>query len=165
MVIFAITFGVIGLGLSVVKMVDAQFEGNYPPIIQKLVERFGLNEDEVKAVFDEAREEKQGQMQAHFEERLNQAVVEGEITEEQKQAILNKHEEMKTNRQANRGEFKNLTTEEREERKEKMQAHREEMKAWAEENGIDSSLLPMLLGGGRKPGFGGPGFGGPNSDK
>jgi len=125
--------------------------GGYPSIIQKLVERFGLNEEEVKTVFDEARGERQQQMQDRFEERLNQAVSDGKITEEQKQAILAKKAEM----QVNRGEFKDFSPEERQE---KMQAHREEMQTWAEANGIDISQIHSLLGKGCRSGFGRPMF-------
>jgi len=126
--------------------------GGYPPIIQKLVERFGLNEEEVKTVFDEAREERRVEMQTQFEDRLNEAIESGDITEAQKEAILAKREEM----QANRGELKDLSPEERQE---KMQTHKEEMQAWAEANGIDLSQMRSLLGRGRRGGFGGPMFG------
>ncbi len=145
---------VLALGLLVFASTKAYADNSdkYPPIIQKLVERFGLNEDEVKAVFDEAREEQHQQMQNRFEERLNQAVSEGEITEEQKQAILAKREEM----QANREEFKDLSPEER---REKMEAHQEEMKKWAEENGLELDSCPMFLGEGPRGGFGPKRFG------
>lgn len=115
--------------------------GKYPPIIKKLVERFNLNEEEVKKVFDEAREERRAEMRARFEERLNQAVKEGKITEQQKKAIMAKKEEM----QAEREKLKDLTPEERRQMREK---HKQELEAWAKENGIDLNLLPMLFGKG-----------------
>lgn len=125
--------------------------GGYPPIIQKLVERFGLNEEEVKAVFDEAREERRVEMQARFEQRLNEAVENGDLTEEQKQLLLAKHEELKAEREANRESFQNMT---REERREAMEAKRAELEAWAEENGLDLSQLFFFRGGkGCRKGF------------
>jgi len=147
-----VLLGVVGYGTA---KAYAGEPGGYPPIVQKLVERFGLNEDEVKAVFDEERTEHQAQMQARFEERLSQFVSDGKITEEQKQAILAKKEEM----QGNREEFKDLSAEER---KQKMEERRQEMQSWAEQNGIDVDLLPMVMGGGpgHRGGFGGRGFGG-----
>jgi len=141
-------FGLVGYGTA---RAYAGEPGGYPPVVQKLVERFGLAEDEVKAVFDEARAEQKQQMQARFEERLSQFVSDGKITEEQKQAILAKKEKI----QANRGDCAGLSAEER---KQKMEEHRQEMETWAGENGIDSSLLPMLMGGGPRGGFGGRGF-------
>ena len=131
--------------------------GQYPSIIQKLVERFGLNEEEVRAVFDEERAKRRQQMRANFEDRLSQSVSEGKITEEQKQAILAKKEEM----EANHRNFSDLSSEDLtpEKRREEMEAHREEMKTWAQENDIDLSLFPMFLGGkGRRGGFGRPMF-------
>ena len=135
-----------------VRSVRADENSTYPPIVQKLVERFNLNTEEVQQVFDEARGERQQEMQVRFEERLNQAVSEGKINQEQKEAIMAKKDEMK----ANRGEFKDLTPEERHQNRE---AHRQEMETWAEENGIDLSLMPMLLGGGHRGGFGRSHFG------
>lgn len=40
-----------------VRSIRADENGVYPPIVQKLVERFNLNTEEVQQVFDEAREE------------------------------------------------------------------------------------------------------------
>lgn len=134
-------------GLVGVKTIQAEGNGNYPPLIQKLVERFNLDANEVQEVFDEVREERHQEMQARMEERLNQAVEEGKITEEQKEAILAKKAEM----QARGEELKDLSPEER---KEAMEEHREEMKAWLEENGLD---LGEFFGGFK--GFHGPHFG------
>lgn len=133
----ALFLAILSLTAFGVTSIKAQGNGNYPPIVQKLVERFGLNEDEVKQVFDEARGERQAQMQANFEERLNQAVTGGRITQEQKELILSKHEEMQANRE--------------------MTEHQEEMKNWAQENGIDLSQIGFL--GPRGGGKGGFGFG------
>ncbi|HUW22360.1 MAG TPA: hypothetical protein VMW41_06890 [Candidatus Bathyarchaeia archaeon] len=144
--------GFVGYGTA--KAFAANGNGNYPPIIDKLVERFGLNREEVQKVFDEERTQRQQQMQANFEERLNQAVSEGKITEEQKKAIIAKKAEM----QAECEGFKDLSLEER---KTKMEEYKKEMESWAQENGIDLSLIPMFLGRGPHRGFGGrggPGF-------
>lgn len=127
--------------ISVTALVQANSEDSYPPIIQKLVERFGLNEEEVKAVFNEAREERKVEMRARFGERFNEAVEIGDLTEEQKQLVLAKQEEIRAEREANRESFQNMTWEER---REVMEAQRAELESWAEENGID---LKYLFGG------------------
>ena len=125
--------------------------GGYPPIIEKLVERFGLNEEDVKAVFDETREEHKAQMQSRLEERLDEAVASGDITADQKQLILAKHEELKAEREANKESFQDMIPEQRREVKE---AKKAELESWAEQNGID---LQDFFGG---RGFGkGHGFG------
>ncbi|MFC1711859.1 hypothetical protein ACFLZ1_04725 [Patescibacteria group bacterium] len=121
----------------------ANDNGYYPPIVQKIAERFGLNQDEVETVFDEARDERRAEMQNRFQERLNQAVSDGKITIEQKEAILAKKAEM----QERHEELKDLSPEERAEYKE---AHQGELKAWAEENGID--LKDLFIGMGMRGG-------------
>src|SRR3990167_5847640 len=89
--------------------------GTLPTLIERIIEKFGLKKDDVQKVVDEFRTEKQAEMKKLQEERLNEAVTNGTITEEQKQLILKKHEEMQAEH-------------------EKRQA---EMKAWADENDID----------------------------
>ena len=68
--------------------------GRFDTLVSRLASRFGVPEDEVQQVFDEVHAEHQSQMQTMFEERLNEQVSTGEITEAQKQAILDKKEEL-----------------------------------------------------------------------
>jgi len=138
--------GAFGLG-----PVKAQGGSGYSSLIQKLVDRFGLKTEEVQQVFDQERTERQEQMRLRFEERLDQMVKDGKITEEQGQAILDQKAEM----QADCQNFQGLTPEER---RTNMETHRRKMQAWAEENGIDPTLLPGLLGKGLGGGFGRFGF-------
>lgn len=121
-------------------------------LVQKIADKFNLNESEVQAVFDEAHEEQHAKMQAGFEEKLSQYVESGELTEEQKKLILEKRLEMNADREANKEAFKNLSDEERKAQKD---AKRAELEAWAEENNID--LQYLMLKGGKGPGFGGRG--------
>ena len=151
LLVTALALGVVGSAIVLTQPVAAQENGEYPLIIQKLVERFGLDAGEVREVFEEHREERQAEHQARFEERLNEAVAEGEITEAQKEAILAKKEEMLQKRE----EWRNLS---QEERHEAMNQHREEMKTWAEENGID--FKDFCAGFGGRGGHFGPKFGG-----
>ncbi|MBU0618967.1 hypothetical protein KKD62_01900 [Patescibacteria group bacterium] len=152
LIIFVLGLALVGfVAYGTTKAYAENESGSYPPIIQKLVERFGLNEEEVKVVFDETREKRRVEMQTRLENRLNEAIEGGDLTEAQKEAILAKKAEMQTNC----GEFKDLSPEERQK---KMQAHKEEMQTWAEANGVDLSQMHPLLGGGRQGGFGGPMF-------
>lgn len=103
----------------------------YPPLVEKLMEKFGLKEEEVKSVFEEVRQERQQQRQKFIETRLDEAVKDGVITAEQKQALLNKNAEMQ----------------------EKQRQMNEERRKWMEESGIDfEKLAPYRVG------FGGRGF-------
>jgi len=114
--------------------VSAQDVSNYPPIVQKIADKFNLNVTEVQQVFDQDRDERRADRYAQFAEDLNDLVTEGKLTETQKEAILDKHEEMQDKME----EFKTLS---HEERHEKMQALREEFKSWAESQGIDLSVI------------------------
>jgi polyhydroxyalkanoate synthesis regulator phasin len=147
---------IVALGLCGIAIVSAQAEnssGNYPTIIQKLVEKFNLNAEEVQQVFDEVRQERQQEMQNNFK-GLTEEKMQG-LTDEQKQALSAKREELK-------GEMEALKDLSQEERQAKMEEIRNEMKTWAEENGIDSNLLRMpgtpggRFNGGFDRGFGPP---------
>lgn len=121
-----------GAGVYGVTKISADEAGGSPSIIQKLAETFNLDETEVQGVFEAQREERMQEKQAHFEEHLDQLVADGELTEEQKQAIIDKKAEME----------------------ETMTAMRENMQTWAEENGIDFPIF----GHGMRGGFGKGGF-------
>ena len=107
-------------------------------LVQKIADKFGLNKDEVQAVFDQNRQEHQAQMQAKSEEQLSQDVTDGKITEEQKQKILEKRQELQENRQSKMEEMRNMTAEER---KAAMEKERQELENWVKENGIDHNYL------------------------
>lgn len=126
-----------GLGVFGITRVSAQDSSNYPSIIQKLAQKFGLKEEDVQAVFNQDKEERHTQMQARFEEQLAQAVTDGKITETQKQLILEKHKELEANRQPWIG-MKDKT---HEERRAARDAERQELESWAKQNGIDLDYL------------------------
>lgn len=106
-------------------------------IVQRLSEKFGLEESEVQAVFDAVHDEHMQEMQIKFEERLSSLVSEGKLTEDQKNALIEKHKEMKAN-------LPEPGEEPSEDMHEKMRSQHQEFKAWAEEQGIDLSLIgPM----------------------
>lgn len=116
-------------------------------LVQKIADKFGLNTNEVQAVFDQSREERQATRQAEYETKLSQLVTDGKITEAQKQLILTKHKEMETNRETEQSAMKDKTVAER---RTAMEAKRTELQAWATQNGIDASYL--MLGYGKRHG-------------
>ena len=121
-------------------------------MIERLAERFSLNQDEVRSFFEGEREARQAKRQAAFEERLSGAVSEGKISESQKQLILEKREELRAEREANRESYRDM---DRDERREARKSRRAELQAWAEENGIDMRYLVGRHGkGGPHGGFG-----------
>jgi hypothetical protein len=108
----------------------------FPTIIQKIIDKFKLNSGEVQKVMDEAQTERQQEMKARREARLEEAVKAGVITEEQKQTLLNKETEWQR----------------------KQEQLRQEMQDWRQNSGIDFQKLAPY-GGFGGPGFGGRGFG------
>lgn len=126
------------VAFSNVKAVSANAASNGNELVFRIAERFGLDEAEVQETFVEFRalkmSERHEEMQEHFSLRLEEAVETGSITDAQQLAIIEKHDEMNSRRD----ELDELSPEDR---REAMADHREEMEAWAEENGIDIEIL------------------------
>lgn len=136
--------GALGVhSVSAQETTDAVFvkENAMSDLVQKIATKFNLNESEVKAVFDEAHEERHAKMQAQYEAKLSEAVKVGKLTEAQKQLVLQKHAELQASRESRMEEMHNKTPEEM---KETMKAEKAELEAWAKENGID---MQYLMGG------------------
>lgn len=124
--------------------------------IQKLAQKLGISEDKVSSAVTEIRSEAQADREKAYEDKLTAAVTSGELTEAQKQLILNKHKEMKANRTTEMEAMKNMTNEQR---KAAMESKRTELETWAKNNNIDMKwLMPMGMKGGHrgmmKDGFG-----------
>ncbi len=137
-----------------------KFTNPFSKLVQMIAQKFNLDQTQVQSVFDqfwkERRQELQQNAQKREEERLDKLVTDGKITKEQKQAILDKLADLRN--KYNPENFKDLTVEQR---KEKFQEKQNEIKAWAQSQGIDPSYLMPIFGmGGRKSmgGFGHPGF-------
>jgi len=104
-----------------------------PPMIQRMTERFGLNQREVKTFMDEERETHRAERRQGIEERLNQAINEGSLTEDQKNTILTKIGEMCDGAGNHGGELRD----------------------WAEENNINLRELSLKrFGEGKGPRMG-----------
>lgn len=123
---------------------------NKTSIVDKIADKFNLNKDEVQQVFDQDRQAHEAEHKAHLEERLTQAVTDGKITADQKQAILTKIEEMQKQREANKDKFKSMSAEER---KNAMEQKRADLEDWAKQNTIP---LEYLLPAGPGHGHGAP---------
>ncbi len=124
------------IGLLSVSYASAQDSVKYPSIVQKLADKFNLNEADVQAVFNEERQDHYADLQARWNEKLDDLVNSGKITESQKASILVKHEEMHNNML----ELKDMTPEERRAKKQEMH---DDLKKWAEEQGIDLPILNL----------------------
>lgn len=98
----------------------AEAAAGYPSIIQKLAEKFNLNQDEVKSVFNEERSQRFANRQKAFADGLGKAVADGVITDSQRQTLLEKHQQMRANH--------------------------EDMRNWMQDTGIDFSKLHSYTG-------------------
>ncbi|MBU0708942.1 hypothetical protein KJ596_04325 [Patescibacteria group bacterium] len=138
----ALAFMVLAAGTIWVRGVYAETDGTGQTIVDRLTETFNLNEDEVETVFEEARQERfegrRQEMRAKMEQGLGEAVNDNVITEDQRQSILDKQEEMMVQREQ----------------------LREDWKTWAEASGIDFDQLREYRIGHFGGEFGGRGFGG-----
>ncbi len=115
---------------------DGSSTSQFPPLIQKIIEKFNLNPGEVQKVIDEERQERERKRLSLMEEKLNQAVKDGVINEEQKKALLERWQN----------------------KWQKRRQIREEERKWFEENKIDWQKLGPYLGGMGGKEFGKRGF-------
>ena len=112
--------------------------GKNNSIVDKIANKFNLNKDEVKKVFEENRAEHQAKKNITASERLATLVSEGKITQSQADKITAKRAEIKASMESNREAMHNKT---KIERKEAMEAKKTELEKWASDNGIDSKFL------------------------
>lgn len=131
---------------------ESSQQSDLPPFVQRLVDKFGLNKDEVIKEIQVERQEKQAEMQTRHQEKMAQAIKDGLLTQEQADELVKKMEEQ-------RGQGQDLKDLSPEERQAKMEQHRLEMEQWAKEQGIDLVAVHEAIG------FGGPGMGGEGKGK
>jgi len=124
----------LGAGCTGTLNADPLEDGEYPPLVERFAEKFDLDPDEVMAFMEELREEKRAEMESRFEEKLDELVEKGEITDGQKQAILDKKQEFKEFREG----LEEMTVAEA---RKALKEMKQEMKDWAEENEIELRYL------------------------
>lgn len=130
------TAGVVGLGAASA----ATDSGERMGLADKIATNLNLDKGEVKAILNEERVLHKADMEEKFEKRLDAAVAEGKLTEEQKAKIIAKHAEMREQMEADREAFKGKT---KEEMRTALLDRHEAQKQWAEENGIPMEYMMM----------------------
>lgn len=151
LVLGAITIiGVVVLGSSQAFAQESTTQNPVSSLVQKIADKFGLNKDDVQAVFSEHKNGVNANHSVRQEDRLSKLVSEGKITEAQKTLIINKQKELTEKRAANKDSLKDLS---KEEIRSKMEAERAELEKWATDNGIDIKYLMMGPGRGFHMGF------------
>lgn len=114
-------------------------------LVDKIASKFNLNKTDVQKVFDENHAARDAAREQKMKDRLDLAVKDGKLTQDQETKLIAKLKEV----QADRKEFKSDTQAARDARKAKMG----EFKQWLKDNNIpDEYGMPM----------GGPGHHGGN---
>ncbi|MFQ5574135.1 MAG: hypothetical protein ACE5E0_00735 [Terriglobia bacterium] len=138
--ILVVSVVAVGLLVSGAYIVAANQHGEGRSFIDDLAEKLGKDPADVESAFDELKDEKRKKMEKRMEDDLDEAVKDGEITEEQKDTILEKKKEI----MAKKDELRELCG---------------DLKKWANENDVP---LELLFPGHKGKGFGhgkGKGFG------
>jgi hypothetical protein len=147
--------GIIGASLAGPNKVHAQTPsttqtrdyhmGPFEGLAEFIAQKLGLDKNKVQAVVTQFEQQKKAQMQQQMQQRLGTKLEEqvkaGKITEAQKTLIINKLAELQKNRESNKS--KNLTPEQRKQEQENAQ---NELKTWAQSQGIDPSVLMFGFG-------------------
>jgi hypothetical protein len=109
--------------------------GGQQSLASKIAAKFNLKESDVQAVFDEDHAAHEVQMQQRLDDKLTQAVNDGKITADQKTTIIDKLKAMK--------DYKALIADKSgSEQRELMKTKFDEIRQWAEANGL-ADYLPM----------------------
>jgi len=126
--ILIITLGLFTIVGSLYFAKPTQAQNPVTTLIDRIAEKFNLNQNEVQKVADDFRSEKMKTMQterrARLEERLTQAVSNGKITQTQKNSILKKMDELQKKREEDRTDMLN----------------------WAKQNGLEGKGFGMGMG-------------------
>jgi oligoendopeptidase F len=131
-------FGIGTLITAAGVLAQGNTNAGYSTIIQRLAQKFNLNPSDVKTVFDEVHNERLQQHQTAINDFLTQEVNNGKINTAQKQAILDKIQQLKDQRQSTMDQLKTMTLDQRKTFK---QTKLTEMQTWAQENGINWQIL------------------------
>lgn len=141
--------GALGIAaLSTAGVVSAQSEsrggGRMDNIVTAIAEQFGLNQEEVQQVFEDERAARRQEREAELNKDLAQLVSDGELTQEQSNAISEKRSGLQAEREKMRESDQSLT---RDEMGQQRESHRTELQEWANENDISSEYLRYVVGG------------------
>jgi phosphoribosylformylglycinamidine (FGAM) synthase-like enzyme len=133
---------------------SAQTANPLSGLVQMIAQKFNLDQTQVQTVVDQYRTQQKQTVQQSMEQRqkqrLDQLVTQGKITSAQEQAIITELAALKT--KYNPANFKSLSAADR---KTQMQNEQNELKAWAQANGVDPTLIMPGFGMGFRGGWGG----------
>lgn len=150
---------IIGITAAGVGVMQAATNNNGRPnfmsnIVNAIAQKFNLNPTDVQQVVDEQQAQQKAQMdvqrQQSFTDRINKAVTDGKLTQDQANKILAEKASVDSQIAALKGKTGD-------DLKNAMKQIMDSEKQWATDNNIPQQYLMFGFGGGRG-GFGGPGF-------
>jgi hypothetical protein len=153
----AVVASTLGLGGMGVGVVSAATDTKPATLVDELAQKFNLKTSDVQAVFDQHKTEMDTYRTQQITTKLDDAVSRGTITSAQKDLILKKLDELKTQREANKDKMKTMTGTER---RDAMKTERDALRTWADQNKIPTDLLQSLMMGPGGRGHGGGMMGG-----
>jgi len=115
------TAGALWLGIG-----QAKADNNGQTMTEQLSQKLGLDQSKVESAMQEIRTEHQTEAKAARDAKLEQAVQDGVLTEDQKTTLIQKRDQMH----------------------EQMQQQRQEMQQWMEDQNIDAQKLHQYEIGG-----------------
>lgn len=157
-----------GIAAGVAKADVRNADNPMSKLVNAIAQKFNLNVSDVQAVFDEQKAqmdterktqktEMEAKQQEEFKNRINQAVTDGKLTQEQADKIIVKKAEI--DGQKTTTPNTSTTPKTKEEMDAKMKAQTDSLKQWASDNNIPEEYIRFLgrgMGVGR--GHGGQGF-------
>lgn len=109
-------------------------------IVDKIATKFNLKKAEVQQVFDQDHAARQAEREVQKKTRLDQAVKDGKLTQDQEDKLIAKQKELETQRQANRNAIQSKT---KAERQADMDTERTAFQKWIADNKIPEEYAQM----------------------
>lgn len=134
----ALAISILGAGMYGATRIQADDSTVQSTLVQKIAQKFNLKTEDVQAVFDQQRQERIAAMETKYEQSLTDAVTKGELTEEKKRLILAKHKEIEASKSSDFTSLKSLSSADR---RLAMEKKKNELKTWADTNGVDLKYL------------------------
>lgn len=107
-------------------------------LVQKIAQKFNLNQNEVQQVFDQSKQERAAAREAQFKTMLDKVVSAGTLTQNQENMILAKQQEVKSF-------MATLSGKSSQEKKTAIQTEMQQVQQWAKSNGIPEDYLHLGL--------------------
>ncbi|MBU6389637.1 hypothetical protein KGQ71_03940 [Patescibacteria group bacterium] len=118
--------------------------GGSGTLVAMIAQKFHLNQSDVQAVFDQYQQQRQADRQQNFNDKLNQAIRTGQLTNTQKDLIVAKEQEVKTQLT----QIRSMPA--ANDRKNAMHQLQSDLKSWAHQNNIGAQWLRFLSGPGQR---------------